>query len=285
MTHDLRPGRAAASADHELALLVERDYVAYASAFERAPAITVLRTPEVVARRGEIAHPYLNLVLGTWTQPAAVDRLVATVHAEVGGPGRPFTWAVWPSNTPRDLGERLGAAGFRHDDDGPLMTLDLDAADLPDDLPPGLTIELATDPQTLAEASPVTMSIVGDDPAIQAVFTEAYRALAFGPERSMAFFVGRLDGRPVATSALFTGTGVAGLYGVGTLPGLRGRGYGRALTIAALAEGRRRGLRIGALLSSRLGLPVYRRLGFRAVGSVAFYASPADANEAVSPAS
>jgi ribosomal protein S18 acetylase RimI-like enzyme len=275
VTHDRRPSRVAAHTDRELAGLVEHDYVTYATAFAAAPGISVVRTPELVARRGDLADPYLNLVLGTWAEPSRVDGVIDEARAALGGPGRPFTWAVWPSSRPVDLGARLEAAGIAHDGDAPLMTLDLEEADLTPDPPAGLTIERATDAAALAEASPVTLAMI-DGPAAQAVFSAAYEALAFGSERALVLFVGRLDGRPVATSALYTGTGLAGVYGVGTLPELRGRGLGRAMTIAALAEGRRRGLRIGALMSSDLGLPVYRRLGFREVGTVAFYTSPAD---------
>lgn len=275
MAHERTLSPPSALSDVELAEIVERDYVDYAAAFEAAPLISAIRRPDLVMRLGEIAHPYLNVVLGTWAGPETVDAVIRDARATLGGPGRPFTWIVWPSNTPGDLGARLEAAGFLHDPDdhAPLMVADLDELHLDDDLPPGLTIEQAADPAALAEAGPVTMEMM-DDPEAHAAFASAYEAMAFGPDPALVCFVARLDGRPVATSALYTGTGVAGLYGVGTLPEARGRGYGRAVSAAALAEGRRRGLRIGALLSSDLGLPVYRRLGFREVGSASFYASP-----------
>ena len=277
MAHDPTHSPGATRTDAELALLVERDYVDYAVAFAAAPGITAIRRPDLVARRGEIAHPYLNVVLGAWAAPEAADSVIRDARAALGGPGRPFTWIVWPSNTPADLGARLEAAGFEHDPDdhAPLMAADLETADLDGDLPPGLVIEQAADPSSLAEGDPVAMSMMDDEAAV-AAFAGAYAAMAFGPDPALVCFVARLEGRPVATSALYTGTGVAGLYGVGTLREVRGRGYGRAVSAAALAEGRRRGLRIGALLSSDLGLPVYRRLGFQEVGSARFYASPGD---------
>ncbi len=89
-------------------------------------------------------------------------------------------------------------------------------------------------------------------------------------ENSVAL-LGRLDGRAVASAELFASAGVAGLYSVGTLPAVRGRGLGRAMTAAALREGRARGYRIGALQGTEMGVPVYRRLGFREYGRFEIY--------------
>jgi ribosomal protein S18 acetylase RimI-like enzyme len=64
---------------------------------------------------------------------------------------------------------------------------------------------------------------------------------------------------------------VAGIYSVGTLPEFRGRGFGVAVTRAAIEEARRRGYRLCVLQSSPKGYPLYRRLGFRDCGQVCRY--------------
>lgn len=48
------------------------------------------------------------------------------------------------------------------------------------------------------------------------------------------FVVGIVDGRPVGCAFVCWATGTAYLSGIGVLPGQRGRGYGRALTAAAV---------------------------------------------------
>jgi GNAT superfamily N-acetyltransferase len=192
----------------------------------------------------------------------------------VGGPGRPFTWSVWPSNRPASLPDRLVAAGFRALGDGPLMTLDLTIADLSEEPPEGLVVERVMDPQRMREAAGVAMPPGDGDIGAHELFQRAYDAMVQGPSPEMRYFAGRVDGRVVATSALYTGTGLAGIYAVATAPDARGRGYGRALTAAALLEGRRLGYPTAALLSSELGVPVYRRLGFQSVGTVSFFGSP-----------
>src|SRR6185369_4396008 len=82
----------------------------------------------------------------------------------------------------------------------------------------------------------------------------------------VAVFTGLIERQPVSTAMLAVTDGVAGVYNVATADPNRGRGYGAALTWAAVAEGARRGCRIASLQSSPLGLPVYERMGFRHLG-------------------
>ena len=78
-------------------------------------------------------------------------------------------------------------------------------------------------------------------------------------------YIAYQDGEAVGTSALLLHAGVVGIFAVATIPRARGRGIGTALTLAPLLDARRRGYRVGTLQSSRMGFPVYRRLGFREV--------------------
>jgi ribosomal protein S18 acetylase RimI-like enzyme len=68
--------------------------------------------------------------------------------------------------------------------------------------------------------------------------------------------------RPVSTATVFVVDGVAAVFGVATLPAYRRQGLGRALTLAALHEGRRRGADLAYLNPTDSGEPVYRGLAF-----------------------
>jgi len=82
----------------------------------------------------------------------------------------------------------------------------------------------------------------------------------------VAVFVGRVDGRPVSCSLLSVSGATAGINNVATHPDLRGKGYGAALTWAAVAEGARRGCTHSILQASESGYPVYCKMGYTDLG-------------------
>ena len=96
-------------------------------------------------------------------------------------------------------------------------------------------------------------------------------------ETSLRRFLLRLDGEPVASSALLPGpraSGLAGIFCVGTLDPLRGRGLGAIVTEAAMDAARDAGAQVVVLQASEMGRPVYERLGFDTVGSIAVHIPP-----------
>ena len=85
------------------------------------------------------------------------------------------------------------------------------------------------------------------------------------PGRQVRLIAGYSGGRPVAGAVLVLTDDIAGVYWVATDPRHRRRGYGEAVTWAALAAGRALGARGGFLQASPVGRPVYERMGFRTV--------------------
>ena len=83
------------------------------------------------------------------------------------------------------------------------------------------------------------------------------------PPGSIRPFVGYVDGRAVATAAQATSDGVTGIFFVGTVPEMRRRGFGQALTWAAVEDGRSLGADAAWLQSTPEGRPLYEKMGFR----------------------
>ena len=177
----------------------------------------------------------------------------------------PWRWLLHPSSTPADLGERLLAAGLTLYSDNPAMAMSLAGFEMVP-LPHGVEIERVTDEAALRRWHQVNVPAMDLDPARDEAWWTAHRRPGFADDAPLVNYVASLDGAPVSVAALFDGAGVAGIYNVATVPSARGRGIGRAVTAAAMAEGVRRGLRVAALGASPLGYPVYRRLGFEEYG-------------------
>jgi ribosomal protein S18 acetylase RimI-like enzyme len=94
----------------------------------------------------------------------------------------------------------------------------------------------------------------------------------FGVDRApFRLYLGRLHGRPVATNMLACAAGAASVLGVGTLSEARGQGIGTAITLQPYLDARGMGYHTGVLFATELGVPVYRRLGFREVGTISRY--------------
>lgn len=193
--------------------------------------------------------------------PEMAGTRIDTLLREYAARRAPSCWLVTPSTHPTDLSARLQERGY-FSEFAPGMAADLDAVDLSVPLPPGLRIEPVTDTNTmavwvhvLAVGSPVPSEV-------ERLLLDWLARSGFHPDPAAHFFLGTLDGQPVATSLLFLGGGVAGIYSVATIPDARRRGIGAAMTLAAMREGQALGYRVAGLQSSEMGLNIYKRLGF-----------------------
>ena len=77
-------------------------------------------------------------------------------------------------------------------------------------------------------------------------------------------FVGKVDGRAVATAVGIRTGATVGIYNVATVPEARGRGIGTAMTWHVLADAEP-GWDVAVLQASEMGRPVYERMGFKLV--------------------
>jgi GNAT superfamily N-acetyltransferase len=262
--------------DDGLIAAIEADQVATRVLAPEVP-VEIHDDPDATWGIAGYPDPYRNMVVSARFAPGDVDRRIREIGAAYAARGTGFLWWVAPFHTPLDLGDRLLRAGLRFEGTAPAMAIDLAALPRDEAPPPGLEIVPVRDAATLAEFIDVLAAEMGvpdgaPNPAARhhAALLEAIPRTLPGEPVPLRY-LGRIDGRAVATSRIAIAAGVAGLYAVATLPDVRGRGIGRAMTLAALGAGRSIGLRIGVLQASDSGLPVYRRLGFRTMFDYAVY--------------
>jgi ribosomal protein S18 acetylase RimI-like enzyme len=224
--------------------------------------------PDAAWAINPITDPYRSVVVAARFDERSADRRIAEIAASYAERATPFLWWRSPLDGPADLGARLERAGIWQVGDAPAMTVDL--ADLPAalDPPAGLEILEVTDVAGLREYLAVLVVEPPPDgapplfppPVAAAIVAHTGARLALEPTPMR--YVGRFEGRPVATSRLSLAGGAAGIYAVETLAEFRGRGIGRAMTLAPLLTARRLGYRIGTLQSTEAGFGVYRSIGF-----------------------
>jgi GNAT superfamily N-acetyltransferase len=78
--------------------------------------------------------------------------------------------------------------------------------------------------------------------------------------------MGSVEGQPVSVALVSVTGSTAGIYNVATPAEHRRRGFGAAVTWAAIEEGAKLGCEHAVLQASELGAPVYREMGFVDVG-------------------
>jgi ribosomal protein S18 acetylase RimI-like enzyme len=94
------------------------------------------------------------------------------------------------------------------------------------------------------------------------------RLLGTGPADASHTYIARMGGRPAASVVSHDHEGDCSIWWVATIPEARGRGLAPALMRRALADGRARGCEVTTLQATKLGQPVYERLGYRSLGEI-----------------
>lgn len=208
-------------------------------------------------------------VAGARFSEETADRRIEEILARHRRHLEPTLWWTGPVSTPVDLGARLRAAGLNCQNHLPGMAADLQAIRTEFRRPAGLTI---------ASVEDFSIFRGQEHPFFGPVTTERRRNLVEGiswmvrqePRRAW-HFVASLEGVPVGCATVFLGAGVAGLYHVGTVQKARGKGIGKAVTLAALEHARDLGLRTAILHASKDGEGIYRQIGFEEVCKVSHW--------------
>ncbi len=239
---------------------MEANFIAYFRGFACLPEMELHAEPDVawfIANKAPGNH-----VLGSRFSEQGVDARIEAMLGQLRQCARHVAWHVLPTSQPVDLGQHLAAQGLRYEEGGRWMAADL--AKLPAEaaLPANLRIERVQDERQLqawlvASAAGFETTVPSAQP-----YYDAYACLGFAPDAAFQHYIGYLDETPVTSSTLLLAEGIAGVFDVSTPPDFRRRGFGRAITLAAMRAARASGYRSACLQASHEGFSVYEKLGF-----------------------
>jgi len=219
-----------------------------------------------------LTYPQNPMFKGAWRPHLAPDEVDEAIDETIAWFQRRkapfFLWWAGPGSSPGDLGERLTAHGLIPMEEAHkqprIMVADLgqmNEAAL-DQVPEGFTVEEIRDEQALDEY--IRTFVAGFGASEQAGQSWKDATLQIGLDRMpWTMYLGRLRGEPVATSMLFNGGGVVGVFAVGTVAPDRGKGIGGAITLKPLLVSRAAGYRYAVLFSTAMGVHAYQRIGFQ----------------------
>lgn len=214
--------------------------------------------PSIAGYVSRIAFSVMN---GIFCRRQISDDLIEKTFTLLKSQGTPFTWWVGsdePSASWRKLcdvhGVTIGITQLTG------MAVDLSDGDYGTATPDNFSVSPIRDEEMLARWMKVAMTGFNIPSEYERACFEFFAGTGFGD--SLRYYIGMLDGTPVAVSQLFVCSNIAGIYWVATVPEARNRGFGVAITRAPLRDAAAMGCRIGILHSSTSGFGVYRRLGF-----------------------
>jgi len=190
------------------------------------------------------------------------DQLIADANAFMAERGVP--WLLWVregvDDALLDAGRRAGLT-----DAGGPPAMALPAISEIPPLPDGLEITIVRD---VAELE-VARDLGARGFEMPREFIDVLAAESMLDDPTVVMVTGSLDGVPVSTALVGVTGSTAGIYNVATPPEHRRRGYGEALTWAAVAQGRRLGCDHSVLQASPMGAPIYRHMGYVELGTYA----------------
>jgi ribosomal protein S18 acetylase RimI-like enzyme len=242
---------------------IEANVNAYLLSFGRLPGAVLHHDGETKWVDSGLDDPSLNSVVSARLSIDTVGEGVVSVIRYFQQVARPFTWHIGPTTVPADLDTVLLAWELQHLESEPGMAAELDRLEIETALTEALSVETVADARGLKEWVAVCL-----DPEPEAAKQRRFTALSHGGvgDDTCRYYLGRVQGAPVACSQLFIAEGLATVHYVTTLSEYRRRGFGTAMTMQVLRDARDLGCHIAVLTASHDGAGVYRRLGFAQYG-------------------
>jgi GNAT superfamily N-acetyltransferase len=165
-------------------------------------------------------------------------------------------WTVWVPGQDREAAALLEDRGHRLDASPAAMAIELE----------GFSREPAGELDLDTEPDPLEIGRLNDVAyGYEHQFTRAIELIDPGAAHA---YVARVDGAPAACTVALDEERDCCITFVATLPAARGRGLAGGLITHALLDARERGCETSSLQATKMGQPLYERLGYRDLGAI-----------------
>jgi hypothetical protein len=218
----------------------------------------------------DIGFPTCNPIFRINLKPESVNGVLAMLTDKARK--RKINLHCWvTANTrPANMAQYLTAAGFSKISEPACMAINFSNLNENNRAPKGFAIKEVKDHTALKTWCQVAATCFGiPEEVVPSIYD--WNAREMERQQPVKCFLGILNGKPVATSQYYLGEGVCGLYFVGTLPEARNKGIGFSITQKPLLEAKKMGYRAGILQASKMGRPIYLKLGFKEYGKIESY--------------
>jgi ribosomal protein S18 acetylase RimI-like enzyme len=206
-----------------------------------------------------VPHPLTNMVIQAHLGDNP-DQAIQAAMRSYTDRGIPFLWQIEPSTQPANLGQMLESHSMQKLGEFPVLVADLNTITAAPRGPEGYEIKRVTDDELLAAfAKPLTEGFQLPD-FVADVFIKMVR---YDEEYKFQNYVGFLNGEPVAACSTIYAGGVAGFYNGAVVEAARGKGIGTANTLHRIQEAKKRGYRVGFMVSGGNAYNLFTRLGFK----------------------
>lgn len=248
----------------ELIYAIEHNTYEWVKAIKNLENIEYEEKDEFIKYYSGIPFPMVNGVLNTNIPSGAAEKIINEIVSFFEERKIPFVWYTGPSSHPHNLKELLLNSKFISVANDPGMAYNLN----------NLTKNTMSIPNLkIVEVENIELAKIWADVCITAaewpkelvfdVMVNIVVSTCLNVNSPHKAFIAYYNSIPVATSYVFFGAGVAGIYNVCTLEEARNKGIGTAISVEPLHQAKEFGYEVAILQSSEMGLNVYKNIGFK----------------------
>ena len=256
--------------DRSLVTLGDASYLEALRAQARATGGAIDERDGLLVIVGKGSHPIHNYMVRIDPSANAAEAF-AGARREFERCGHGFTLVTMNAHDDSAMGAAAATAGLRALVSPPAMFCTKRLEDRA--APAGIRLERVRDDAGLSAFRDVSKTAWMTYGIPEEVTASLFERAAMVYSEHIAAVVAYAGTTPLSCALVLLSHGIGGVYWVGTTPAGRGRGLAEACTRAVTNIGFDEGARLVTLQASPMGDPIYRRMGYRQIGSYTLYFS------------